>query len=112
MNNFVSTIPSEAIKDFCQHWKISALAVFGSALREDFNSQSDLDILVTFTPSAEWGLLDHVQMQLELENLFHRHVDLISKRALEQSPNWIRREEILSTAQILFSESEATHAPR
>ncbi len=49
-------------------------------------------------------MLDHVQMQLELERLFQREVDLISKRALERSDNWGRRQEILNSAQILFSE--------
>ena len=99
------------IADFCRRWKISELALFGSALRDDFRRDSDLDILVTFAPSADWGLLDHVQMQLELEKLFDRSVDLISKRALERSTNWLRREEILKTAQILYSE-EAPHATR
>lgn len=56
-------------------------------------------------------MLDHVEMQLELEKLFRRSVDLISKRALEHSANWVRREEILQTAQILFSD-EVTYAAR
>lgn len=92
------------IADFCRRWKILELALFGSALRDDFRPDSDLDILVTFAPDADWGLLDHVQMRLELEKLFGRSVDLISKRALERSTNWVRREEIFKTAQILYSE--------
>lgn len=96
--------PSVEISNFCKRWKIHELALFGSALRGDFQSESDIDLLVTFAPDADWGLLDHVQMQLELEKLFGRSVDLISKRALERSTNWVRREEILKTAQILYSE--------
>jgi len=54
------------------------------------------------------GLFDHIKMQQELQALLQRNVDLISKRALARSQNWLRRQEILSTAQILFAEQEAT----
>ncbi|MCX7840519.1 MAG: nucleotidyltransferase domain-containing protein [Anaerolineae bacterium] len=103
--------PDVEISNFCKRWKIRELALFGSALRDDFHAASDLDLLVTFAPDAEWGLLDHVQMQLEVEKLFGRSVDLISKRALERSTNWVRREEIFKTAQILYS-VEASYATR
>ncbi|WP_052312580.1 nucleotidyltransferase family protein [Geminocystis herdmanii] len=48
--------PQELI-DFCQDNYISELAVFGSILRDDFNSQSDIDFLVTYSPFATRGLL-------------------------------------------------------
>ena len=92
------------ITDFCHRWKISELALFGSALRDDFRPDSDLDILVSFAPDTDWSLLDHIQMQLELQRVFHREVDLISKRALELSTNWVRRNEIMNSAQVLFSD--------
>ena len=111
MGKFLSTISTNEMTEFCTRWKIRELALFGSALRDDFRSDSDLDILVSFTPNAEWGLLGHVQMQLELERVFGRSVDLISKRALEHSSNWIRRREILQSAKILYSE-EAAHVSR
>jgi hypothetical protein len=59
-------------------------------------------VLVTFSDAAPWGLLDHVQMQQELATLLQRPVDLITRRALDQSPNPIRREAILSTAQVIY----------
>jgi predicted nucleotidyltransferase len=90
------------IADFCQRWKVVELALFGSALRADFNPASDIDLLVSFAPGADWSLLDHMQMQQELRALFGREVDLISRRALERSPNWLRRREILGTAQVIF----------
>ena len=96
-------IPLKKITPFCRRWKVSELSLFGSALRDDFVPDSDLDILIAFESGAEWGLWDHIQMQQELEALLHRNVDLISKRALEHSQNWIRRQEILSTAKILYS---------
>jgi len=94
-------ISKDKIADFCRRWKITELALFGSVLREDFRPDSDLDVLVTFSPDAEWSLLDHIQMQEELGSLFGREVDLVSRRAIEQSENWIRRREILSTAQAI-----------
>ncbi len=112
MSNFVATIPMNEITKFCQRWKIRELALFGSALRDGLRPDSDLDILVTFAADAEWGLFDHIKMQQELQALLQRNVDLISKRALARSQNWLRRQEILNTAQILFSEKEATHATK
>ena len=72
--------------------------------------ESDVDLLITFAPEAEWSLFDHVQMENDLEGLLERSVDLITRRAIESSQNWIRREEILDTAQIYFSVNEALHA--
>jgi hypothetical protein len=51
-------------------------------------------------------------MQQELATLLHRPIDLISKRALERSPNWVRREAILNTAQVIVSTDEAGDVPR
>ncbi|MCC3435939.1 MAG: nucleotidyltransferase [Oscillatoriales cyanobacterium] len=95
-------LPIDQITKLCQHWQIIELSLFGSILRDDFHEDSDIDILVAFAPTANWGLLDHAQMQEELEALLSRPVDLISKRAIERSSNWIRRQEILSTAQTIY----------
>jgi len=110
MSSFLSTPPVNELTQFCQRWKIHELAVFGSALRNDFSPSSDVDILVTFAPDADWGLLDHVRMELELQTLMNRKVDLMTKRALERSSNWVLRSEILRTAQILFSEQRTIYA--
>ncbi len=94
---------SEAqIADFCRRWRVSEFALFGSVLRDDFDSESDLDILVTFAPGADWSLLDHLRMEQELTHLLGRKVDLISKRAVEKSHNWLRRQEILNTAEVVY----------
>lgn len=106
------TISPQEIAHFCRRWKIRELALFGSVLREDFSAQSDIDILVDFQDEADWGLLDHVQMQQELQVLLQRNVDLISKRALLQSPNWVRRQEILNTIQVFFPANEETHGAK
>ena len=91
------------ISEFCRRWQISELALFGSVLRDDFGPESDLDVLITFSPDADWGLLDHYQMQQELERLLGREVDLLTKRSVEQSRNWLRRREILSTARVVYA---------
>jgi len=107
MNRLLATVPPSEIARFCRRWKIRELALFGSALRDDFGADSDLDFLVTFAADADWGLLEHVRMEQELRELLQRDVDLVSRRALERSQNWLRRREILSTAQTLFCEQEA-----
>ena len=95
-------IPREKIADFCRRWRISELALFGSVLRDDFDPASDVDMLVTFEPGADWSLLDHVRMEQELEGLLGRKIDLLSRKAVEQSQNWMRRQEILNTAEVVY----------
>lgn len=92
-------IPKEQIADFCRKWKILELRLFGSVLRDDFRPDSDVDILVTFSRDAEWSLLDHVAMEGEASAIFGRKVDLVSRKAIERSENYIRRKAILETAQ-------------
>jgi predicted nucleotidyltransferase len=77
---------------------VQELAVFGSALRDDFGPDSDLDVLVTFSEAADWSLLDLIRMERELGELAGRAVDLVDKRSIARSTNWLRREEILATA--------------
>ncbi len=100
-------LSAEKIADFCRRWRITELAVFGSAVRTDFRpagpNPSDLDILVTFEPSARWTLLDEVRMQRELEAIVGRRVDLLSRRAVESSHNPFRRREILESARTLYA---------
>ena len=92
----------EQLAGFCRRWKIRRLALFGSVLRDDFGPESDLDVLVTFAPDAQWSLLDLVRMEGELSEVLQRPVDLLTERAVEQSPNWILRHEILSTAEVVY----------
>ena len=96
-------VPKEKITNFCKRWKITEFALFGSVLREDFSPESDLDVLVTFAPHARWSLLDHVEMQDELKIIFGRKVDLISKRGIERSRNYIRRKEIIESAEVIYA---------
>lgn len=94
------SIPRKKIADFCKRWSINEFALFGSVLREDFRPDSDVDVLVSIDPKAHIGLLDIVQMQLELEKMFKRPVDLVEKEGLR---NPYRRRAILSTAQVVYA---------
>ncbi|MEW6233101.1 MAG: nucleotidyltransferase domain-containing protein [Chloroflexota bacterium] len=95
-------IPRSLIEGFCRRWHIIELALFGSVLRDDFGPESDLDILVTFAPEVDWSLLDHLRMEQELAVLLNREIDLFTRRAVERSHNWIRRQEILDTAEVIY----------
>ena len=70
------TIPEEAITDFCEHHAIRTLALFGSALRDDFGAESDIDLLVEFEPGTKVTLLDMVAMEMELAEILGHRVDL------------------------------------
>ena len=93
----------EDIAAFCQRWQITELAFFGSVLRDDFRPDSDVDVLVTFAPRVEWSLFDHITMEEELAALLGWKVDLVSRRAIERSSNWIRRKAILETAEPFYA---------
>lgn len=95
-------MPKKAVADFCRRWDICELALFGSVLRPDFRPDSDVDVLVTFAPQAHWTLLDCVRMEQELAGILGRAVDLVTRRAIEQSSNPIRRRQILESAESLY----------
>lgn len=86
----------DAIADFCRRWRVVEFAVFGSALREDFRSDSDVDVMVTFEPGVQWSFQQWLEMIRELEGIFGRKVDLVERRSVEESKNYIRRKHILS----------------
>jgi predicted nucleotidyltransferase len=88
----------DAIAAFCRKWAIRELSLFGSALRDDFRSDSDVDLLVVFEdPHRDFGpwARDLFEMEQELQKLFGREVDLVERAVVEKSDNYIRRREIL-----------------
>ncbi len=95
-------VSQDTIAAFCQRWRVQELALFGSVMRSDFRPDSDIDILISFAPDAQRGLLTLSRMKHELEDLLGRDVDLVSKGSIESSHNWIRRQEILSTAKVIY----------
>lgn len=91
-------IPEANILEFCQRWCVKELAVYGSALRDDFRPDSDVDVLVVFQDDARWSLFDHFRAEEELEEIFGREVDLVEKSAIR---NPFRRNHILSHHEVI-----------
>ncbi|MGD1953114.1 MAG: nucleotidyltransferase family protein [Leptolyngbyaceae cyanobacterium] len=95
---------NDDVSTFCQRWGIRTMAIFGSILRDDFTKESDIDILLTFEPDVRQGLLTLAKIKHELETQLHRSVDITIKKSIEASDNWIRRREILTTAQTIYEQ--------
>lgn len=95
-------ISPKRLADFCQRNEIAELTVFGSVLRPDFNDNSDIDLLVSYKPTAKRGILEKMLLNEEFKNLFNREFDLVSKNAIQQSKNWIRRQNILDSAEVIY----------
>jgi uncharacterized protein len=92
-------LPMDEIATFCRRHHIRQLALFGSALREDFGPDSDLDILVEFEPEAQVGFMALSGMQLELAELLQRPVDLVPRQGLKPKI----RDAVLSSAQVIYA---------
>lgn len=95
-------IPRDRLAEFCRTNGIVHLAVFGSVLRDDFGPASDIDLLVEFAPGRTPGLR-FVEIADELSDLFNRPVDVLTRSAVERSPNFIRRKTILESAQVIYA---------
>ena len=93
----------QVVSAFCTRWKVKEFAVFGSVVRSDFRPESDLDVLVTPSAGVVWSLMDLGSMREELTGISGRSVDLLVRRAVEASPNWIRRKAILDSAEVVFA---------
>ena len=98
------TIPRKKIAEFCRRRKVVEFSLFGSILREDFRPDSDVDVLITFSPDARVSLFDLVEMQDELKAIFKREVDLIEKQAIIESKNYIRRNSILENTRVVYAQ--------
>lgn len=88
------------VADFCRKWRIRELSIFGSALREDFSKESDVDILVSFEPDAHLNIEDLLDMKTQLEEHFERPIDLVEKEAIRNP--W-RKYEILKTRKTVYT---------
>lgn len=71
------------ISRLCQNHKVKSLEAFGSALNSDFNTESDLDLIVDFEPMEHDQYADnYYDLKFSLENLFQRAVDLLEEKAI------------------------------
>ncbi|MBI5960405.1 MAG: nucleotidyltransferase family protein [Chloroflexi bacterium] len=103
-------LPMEALEAFCRRWFIVEMALFGSALRDDFGPESDIDLLVTYAPEAERSLKNLIEMSEELEAILGRKVDLVNRAVITQSRNYIRRRAILESARTIYDARSSVSA--
>jgi predicted nucleotidyltransferase len=94
------SLPKEKIEEFCLRWKVVEFSLFGSVLRDDFDLDSDVDILVSLSGDADLDLYDWITMIEELEEIFGREVDLVEKSSLR---NPFRRHAILNNREIIYA---------
>jgi predicted nucleotidyltransferase len=92
-------IPQDLVADLCRRYKVRQLALFGSALRDDFGPESDVDFLVEFDPTAQIGFLTLAKLQRELSALIHRRVDLVPKHGLKDRI----RQAVLASAKVVYA---------
>ena len=82
-------LPLDQIAEFSRRWQVREFALFGSAVRDDFG------------PDARRTLFDLVDMRDELQTIFGRPVDILTRGSVEASTNRFRREAILSSAEVV-----------
>ena len=95
------SIDQEEIAEFCRKHHIERISLFGSALRQDFRSDSDVDVLVEFAPGHAPGL-SFFAMERELSEILGRQVDL-------NTPGFISpyfRDEVLAEAEVQYEQAE------
>ena len=96
------SLPYEQIAEFCRKWSVSEFALFGSVLRDDFRPDSDVDVLLTWESGSRVSIFEYPEMKEELQAIFGRKVDLVSKRGIEQSRNPMRKKSILESARVVY----------
>lgn len=93
------TVDPVLLGEVCRAFGVSRLMLFGSALRDDFNSQrSDVDVLVEFLPGVKAGLFTLVRLEEQLAGLFDRKVDLLTPAGLSK----YFREGVLASAETIY----------
>ncbi|MCW5848541.1 MAG: nucleotidyltransferase family protein [Anaerolineae bacterium] len=92
-------LPHEAIAALCAQYHVRELLIFGSAIRDDFSPESDVDLLVEFEPEAKVGFLTLIRLERELAALLQRPVDLVPKNGLHPR----LRASVLASAQVLYT---------
>ena len=92
--------PKERIEEFCKRHYIRKLSLFGSALRDDFTPESDLDILVEFDPAHIPGFMRLAGMEIELTEILGRKVDMRTAQDLSR----YFRDEVLNSSKVQYAE--------
>lgn len=93
----ILSVNPQILTSFSKQYHISAIWVFGSVIRNEVSNHSDIDLVVEFTSEATPILLNLASMESDLEKIYNRKVDLITRDAIEEFMNPILRQEVLST---------------
>jgi uncharacterized protein len=101
LNNNGITISDKEIEFICEKYQIIELSVFGSSIRSDFKTSSDVDFLVSFKDKARITIFDLIDLQNEFSTLLNREVDIVEKESLK---NPIRRKNIIENREILYAD--------
>lgn len=64
-----------------KRYPISELGLFGSYARNDYNEQSDIDILVDFNDRIDG--FEYIRLAHELEDIFLHKIDLVSRKGIK-----------------------------
>lgn len=91
-------LPNNSLTEFCQRHRVRRLSLFGSALRDDFGPQSDVDFVVEFEPGAVVGYLKLAEMEMEISSLLGRKADLRTPAELSR----YFRDQVLAAAEPLY----------
>ena len=93
-------VSHEKIAEFCRQHRIRKMALFGSVLRDDFNADSDVDVLVEFEPGCTPGL-GIVDVEEGLSHLFGDHrADMVNPRYL----NPRIKDRVLASAETIYEQ--------
>lgn len=96
----VNSLPTAEISGLCNDYGVAELALFGSALSEEFNAESDYDFLVTFLPGARASLWDYIDLRDKLSTLLGRDVDLVCRNAIR---NPFFKRQALSNYEVIYA---------
>jgi uncharacterized protein len=93
-------LPLDRIAAICRRYGVTELAVFGSAVRDDFGPDSDIDFLYVLSEDSALGW-EIVDLRDDLQEAVGRKVDIVPKNYL----HWVIRDRVLAEAQVVYAEA-------
>lgn len=92
-------LDSERLERFARQFGVQELSLFGSAVREDFSPESDVDVLISFLPGTRVSLFDLVDMTDQLAQILGRPVDLVTKQGLKP----LIKQSVIGTSRVIYA---------
>ena len=103
VNSVIDVLSPEFLAEFCKRYQIEELAVFGSAIRDDFRPDSDVDFLVTYADDKRWAGWYSFPEQDEIEELLGRKTDWLTKDTVQRSRNPFFRRDVLNHYEVIYA---------